>query len=156
MRVDTLHSPGPKRRFLAVFCIMFPILSLSTTYAYATTLFCPLSNECMSSSNAQNCNTLNPYTSLLIELNIQKNTWRELFTKTDGTTDVSSGQINKITNDAITIAEHQDQLYGRLISESISRVTLVYYLLLPGNAGNTIRYWGTCTKSNRSIPENAF
>jgi hypothetical protein len=101
---------------------------------------------------------INPYVSMLVEIDFEANTWVEFFAREDGKQTSSSGNLISVTQYEIILSErsYKDGKTGR---EKISRTTGAYSdfaRVVNRGVPTELRSSGTCNKTTKPLPSSKF
>ena len=104
------------------------------------------------------CTFANPVVSMLVDIDLEANTWAEVGTHKDGTQTGSSGKLRSVTQYEIVIAE-MSYGDGSKEQEKISRTSGAYSYRERQDTRpipTEIIWSGTCNKTTKPLPSSKF
>src|SRR5262249_37036762 len=106
-----------------------------------------------------NCTITNPVATLLVEIDLEANTWVEHFIREDGTlSGSSSGKLRSVTEYTIVLDE-KSYTDGSKEREIISRTTGAYSYRARHDTRpmpEEVTWSGTCNKTTKPLPSSKF
>src|SRR5262249_19071560 len=151
----------PKAHWLkAVMISGLAILYSEMAEAERLRLECSVKTECYPERIIRgfHCTPRNPPVSLLVEIDLEANTWVEFFTHEDGKQTSGSGNLRSVTQYEITLRE-RSFADGRTGRETISRTSGAYsdvqYNVWQG-IPTEVRLSGPCNKTTKPLPSAKF
>ena len=122
-------------------------------------LECSLKQDCHKLNvGYTSCTLNNPAVSMLVEIDLDANTWKEVFTHKDGTLYGSSGKLRSVTQYEFVLDE-RSYTNGRTDRETISRTSGAYSDVQLHNVNPMpfeVKYSGTCNKTTKPLPSAKF
>jgi hypothetical protein len=122
-------------------------------------LECSIKQDChLLNRGYTSCTLTNPVVSLLVEIDLEANTWAEIFTSKDGTQTGASGKLRSVTEYDITLDE-RSYADGRKERERISRTSGAYSYVHRSRIGTMpaeVIWSGSCNKTTKPLPSPKF
>jgi hypothetical protein len=122
-------------------------------------LECSIKQECRwLITEDRRCVVTNPVVSMLVEIDLEANTWVEIWTQEDGTQHGRSGKLRSVTQYEITLDE-TSYADGSMEQERISRTSGAYLYVerrAPRPVPMEMKWSGTCKPTTKPLPSAKF
>jgi hypothetical protein len=135
------------------------ILHSEMAEAEALRLECSVQQDChILNRGYTSCTPTNPVVSLLVEIDLESNTWVEIFTSKDGTQTGASGKLRSVTQYEFVLDE-TSYTDGKTEHERISRTSGAYSYVqrfVRQNLPMEVTWSGSCKKTTKPLPSAKF